>query len=32
VDDRSAAYLREMFRDDVRETETIVGRPLGWLS
>jgi hypothetical protein len=31
VDDRSAAYLREMFRDDVRETETIVGRPLGWM-
>lgn len=31
VDDRSAAYLREIFRDDVRETETIVGRPLGWL-
>ena len=31
VDDRSAAYLREIFRDDVGETETIVGRPLGWL-
>jgi hypothetical protein len=31
VDERSAAYLREYFQDDVRETEVIVGRPLGWL-
>ena len=31
VDERSAAYLREFFQDDVRETETLVGRPLGWL-
>ncbi|HKU60912.1 MAG TPA: sulfotransferase [Gemmatimonadales bacterium] len=31
VDERSAAYLREFFRDDVRETETLFGRPLGWL-
>lgn len=31
VDERSAAYLRDIFRDDVRETETLLGRPLGWL-
>lgn len=31
VDERSAAYLRDVFRDDVRETEALLGRPLGWL-
>jgi hypothetical protein len=31
VDARSAEYLREQFRDDVKETEALLGRPLGWL-
>jgi sulfotransferase family protein len=31
VDERSAEYLRAQFRDDVRETETLLGRRLGWL-
>jgi hypothetical protein len=31
VDERSRAYLRERFAVDVRETEAILGRPLGWL-
>jgi hypothetical protein len=31
VDERSAAYLRDVFREDVRETEALLGRPLGWL-
>jgi hypothetical protein len=31
VDERSAAYLREQFREDVQETEALLGRALGWL-
>jgi hypothetical protein len=31
VDERSADYLRDRFRDDVRETEQLLGRPLDWL-
>jgi hypothetical protein len=31
VDEPSAEYLRTQFRDDVTETEALLGRPLGWL-
>lgn len=31
VDQRSRDFLRERFAADVRETEAIMGRPLGWL-
>jgi len=30
VDERSAEYLRAQFHDDVRETEALLGRSLGW--
>ena len=32
IDDRSRAYLRASFADDVQELERLLGRQLGWLS
>jgi hypothetical protein len=31
VDERSASYLRNLLGEDVRETEALLNRPLGWL-
>jgi hypothetical protein len=31
VDQASADYLRARFREDVQDTEALLGRPLGWL-